>query len=141
MREDSRIIVATQAVVLPHPHSVMEDPDRLLNKGYSTLLSRVKDSRVILAPDRGCDVLYPRPSCSVDIVGEWEEGVARARHLAQLLHPLLPLLCSKWVRRVVVLELGIVVFHLDFVLRRYLPAAKHVNGVALVRSLGPLFPL
>lgn len=51
---------------------VVEKADTLLDKSNVKLLSRVKHSRVVLATGRSSNVLYSGPSCSVDVVDEWE---------------------------------------------------------------------
>ncbi len=50
----------------------VEETGVLLDKGDAQLLGRLKDGLVVLAAQRGCDVLGTRTSSPVDVVGEGE---------------------------------------------------------------------
>ena len=51
---------------------MVEETRRLLDENNIELVASIEDSTIILTAGWRCDVLDAGPSCTVDIVDEWE---------------------------------------------------------------------
>jgi hypothetical protein len=65
-------------------HLVVEQTSVLLDVGDVELLSDLEASLVVLAAERGSDVLDTRAAGTEDVVGEGEESITADSHLAEL---------------------------------------------------------
>jgi len=63
---------------------MVEQPDRLLNKADSKLTRGLEARLVVLAASGRRDVLNAGAPSTVDVVGEREEGIARAGDLGEV---------------------------------------------------------
>ena len=119
---------------------MVEQPDVLLNKGDTQLLSRLEHGAIVLASCRRSNVLGTAPVRPEDVVDEGEESVGGQSNTLKLRQPLLALFCGEVLGNMVLLEVRRKVIVLRATIRDE-TRAEQVNGIRLGRALGALLEL
>lgn len=147
LKREWRVTVVADGLFLSRPKGdikprgvllVMEKTNVLLDKGDVELLGSGKDGLVVLAAGRGGNVLDTGAGSAEDVVDKGEEGVGADGDLGQLGQPGLALFGGEGSGN---LLKHLLVLVLLLVRGRKNTTAQHVDGVALVGTLGALLPL